>query len=161
MLHRLLHHSIQLFRCAVWYRLYIPELQLVYFCFTKVGVGSAVLELSEVLRFTESLNFYTYLVNLINGSAAFAVVAVWTVTRSGGRERWTKIRLASATLMLSTLLLTIACVIFTTYFDDLIQLKSNSGYFIADNAKMRVITEGVIKVPVLIARDYWDLPVLC
>ena len=116
---------------------------------SKVGMGSAVLELSEVVKFTDSLNFYTYLVNLVNGSVAFAVVAVWAVTRSGSRERWTKIRLASATMMLASLLLTIACVIFTTYFDDLIKLKTNSGYFIADNAKMRVITEGVIKVPVL------------
>jgi hypothetical protein len=115
---------------------------------SKVGMGSAVLELSEVLKFTDSLNFYTYLVNLINGAGAFGVVAAWAVTRSGSRERWTRIRLASATMMLASLLLTIACVIFTTYFDDLIKLKSNSGYFIADNAKMRVITEGVIKVPV-------------
>merc|ERR1712019_229999 len=57
-----------------------------------------------------------------------------------------KIRLFSSSMMLSTILLTIACVIFTTYFDGLIQLRSGSGYFITDNSKMRKISESVLKV---------------
>ena len=113
---------------------------------TKVGIGSEVLEMSDVLLFANNLNFWTYLCNIVNGVIAFIIILVWCLTKSGTREGWTKVRLFSSTMMLTSILLTIACLIFTTYFDDLVTLKSNSGYFITDNVKMRKITEGIIQV---------------
>jgi len=113
---------------------------------SKMGFGSKILEMSAVQRFSSTLNFYTYMVNIINGAIAFLIVILWCFSKSGSRQRWTKLRLMSSSSMLSSILLTIACVIFTTYFDDLVQLKTNSGYFITDNAKMRNISEGVLKV---------------
>ena len=113
---------------------------------SKIGFGSKVLDMSPIDRFTENLNYYTYLVNIINGIVAFLIVFIWCITKEGSRAKWTKLRLLSSTSMLSTILLTIACVIFTTYFDGLIQLKQESGYFITDNSKMRNVAENVLKV---------------
>ena len=113
---------------------------------SKIGFGSKILDMSPIDNFTNSLNYYTYLINLVNGGGAFLIVIVWCVTKEGSRSSWTKIRLFSSSMMLSTILLTIACVIFTTYFDGLIQLRSGSGYFITDNSKMRKISESVLKV---------------
>ena len=113
---------------------------------SKIGFGSKVLDMSPIDKFTNNLNYYTYLINIINGSFAFFIIFLWCFTKEGSRAKWTKLRLLSASSMLSTILLTIACVIFTTYFDDLIQLKRNSGYFITDNSKMRNIAESVLKV---------------
>ena len=113
---------------------------------SKIGFGSKILDMSPIDNFTNNLNYYTYLINILNGGVAFLIVIVWCVTKEGSRASWTKIRLFSSTSMLSTILLTIAAVIFTTYFDGLIQLRSDSGYFITDNAKMRKISESVLKV---------------
>ena len=113
---------------------------------SKIGFGSKILDMSPIDDFTNNLNYYTYLINLLNGGGAFIIVIVWCVTKEGSRSSWTKIRLFSSSMMLSTILLTIACVIFTTYFDGLIQLRSGSGYFITDNSKMRKISESVLKV---------------
>ena len=113
---------------------------------SNVGIGSQVLEMSDVLHFATRLNFWTYVCNMVNGAIAFFIIVVWCITKCGTRERWTKIRLLSSTMMLTSILLTIACLIFTTYFDDLVTLKSNSGYFITDNIKMRKITEAIIQV---------------
>jgi hypothetical protein len=113
---------------------------------SKMGFGSKILEMSAVQQFSTTLNFYTYMVNIVNGAIAFLIVLLWCFSKSGSRQRWTKLRLMSSSSMLSSILLTIACVIFTTYFDDLVQLKTNSGYFITDNAKMRNISEGILKV---------------
>ena len=113
---------------------------------SKIGFGSKVMDMSRINSFTNNLNYYTYLINILNGVVAFTIIIVWCFTKEGSREKWTKLRLFSSTSMLSSILLTIASVIFTTYFDDLIQLKTDSGYFITDNSKMRNVAESVLKV---------------
>merc|ERR1712130_61289 len=48
--------------------------------------------------------------------------------------------------MLASILLTIACVVFTTYFDELVTLKTNTGFFITDNEKMSNISKQVVQM---------------
>ena len=113
---------------------------------SKAGLDSGILEMGDVIEFATKLNFWTYVCNIANGTIAFIIILSWCVTKSGTREAWTKARLFSSTMMLTSILLTIACLIFTTYFDDLVKLKHNSGYFITDNIKMRKITEGIVQI---------------
>ena len=113
---------------------------------SKIGFGSKILDMSPIDRFTSNLNYYTYLINIVNGTLAFFIVFIWCITKEGSRAKWTKLRLLSSTSMLSTILLTISVVIFTTYFDGLIQFKTDSGFFITDNSKMRNVAENVLKV---------------
>lgn len=110
------------------------------------GVGNSVIEMTRLLIFASNLNYWTYICNIVNGVIAFIIILSWCITRTGARESWTKARLFSSTMMLTSILLTIACLIFTTYFDDLVTLKENSGFFITDNAKMRKITEVIVQV---------------
>jgi len=113
---------------------------------SKMGFGSKILDVSPIESFSNKLNFWTYIVNIINGVIAFILVLLWCLTKTGSRQRWTKLRLLSATSMLSSILLTIACVIFTTYFDELVTLKENTGFFITDNAKMSNISKQVVQM---------------
>ena len=113
---------------------------------SKVGDGNSLVEMSDVLDFASNLNFWTYICNIVNGAIAFLIILAWCLTKTGSRERWTKFRLLSSTMMLTSILLTIACLIFTTYFDDLVTLKANSGYFITDNIKMRKVTEAIVQI---------------
>ena len=39
-----------------------------------------------------------------------------------------------------------AAIIFTTYFEDLVTLNSDKGYFITDNASMRKFVTSAIKI---------------
>ena len=110
------------------------------------GVGNSVLEMTRLLIFASNLNYWTYICNIVNGVIAFIIILSWCITRTGARESWTKARLFSSTMMLTSILLTIACLIFTTYFDDLVTLNADSGYFITDNVKMRKITEVIVQV---------------
>ena len=87
--------------------------------------------MSPIDEFTLNLNYYTYLINIINGAVAFFLVFLWCVTKEGSRAKWTKLRLLISSSMLFSILLTIACVIFTTYFDDLIQLKAWRFHIVA------------------------------
>jgi len=48
--------------------------------------------------------------------------------------------------MLASILLTIACVVFTTYFDELVTLKTDTGFFITDNEKMSNISKQVVQM---------------
>ena len=40
----------------------------------------------------------------------------------------------------------LAAIIFTTYFDDLVVLKTDTGYFITDNESMRKFLTSAIKI---------------
>jgi len=113
---------------------------------SKAGLDSGILEMGDVIEFATKLNFWTYVCNIVNGIIAFLIILAWIITKTGAREAWTKARLLSSTMMLTSILLTIACLIFTTYFDDLVKLKYNSGYFITDNIKMRTITETIVQI---------------
>lgn len=113
---------------------------------SKVSRSDSLLEMADVLEFASNLNFWTYICNIANGAIAFAIILAWCLTKAGSREGWTKLRLLSSTMMLTSILLTIACLIFTTYFDDLVSLRPNTGYFITDNIKMRKVTEAVIQI---------------
>ena len=110
---------------------------------TKMGFGNKILDMSPIETFSSKLNFWTYIVNIANGFGAFALVLLWCFTRTGYRQQWTKLRLLSAVSMLASILLTIACVVFTTYFDELVTLKTNTGFFITDNEKMSNISKQV------------------
>ena len=108
-----------------------------------MGFGNKILDMSPIETFSSKLNFWTYIVNIANGSGAFALVLLWCFTRTGNRQQWTKVRLLSGVSMLASILLTIACVVFTTYFDELVTLKTNTGFFITDNEKMSNISKQV------------------
>ena len=113
---------------------------------SKMGFGNKILDMSPIEEFSSKLNFYTYIVNIANGVASLLLVLLWCFTRTGYRQQWTKLRLLSAVSMLASILLTIACVVFTTYFDELVTLKTNTGFFITDNEKMSNISKQVVQM---------------
>ena len=113
---------------------------------SKMGFGNKILDVSPIEIFSSKLSFWTYIVNIVNGVIAFLLVLLWCFTKSGSRQRWTKFRLMSAISMLSSILLTIACVIFTTYFDELVKLNENTGFFITDNPDMSKISRRVVQM---------------
>ena len=112
---------------------------------SKMGFGYKILDVTPIEIFTGKLNFWTYIVNIVNGAVAFAIILLWCCTKSGSRQGWTKLRLASAISMLASILLTIACVVFTTYFDELVTLNSDTGFFITDNPDMQRISRRVVQ----------------
>ena len=111
---------------------------------SKMGFGNKILDMSPIETFSSKLNFWTYIVNLANGIVAVLLVLLWAFTKTGYRQQWTKLRLLSAIAMLASILLTIACVVFTTYFDELVTLKTDTGFFITDNEKMSNISKQVV-----------------
>ena len=89
---------------------------------------SRIMDTEHVVEFVDLLNFWTYSVNMVNGVFAFLLVLTWCLTKSGDRGMWIKARLFNACSMLGSIFIVLAAVIFTTYFDDLVVLKINTGY---------------------------------
>ena len=77
------------------------------------GIFSA----EHVADFADSLNFYTCCVNVINAVIAFTIVILWSCTTTGTKAGWMKARLVSCGLLLASIFVVLAALIFTTYFD--------------------------------------------
>ena len=111
-----------------------------------ITVSMDIFETERVISFASRLNFYTSLCNRINAVFAFAIVIVWVFSNGGSRRNWIKARLLSAFGMLATIFVVLAALILTTYFDDLVSLKQDTGFFITDNGSVRKFTTKVIKI---------------
>ena len=100
----------------------------------------------HMTNFADSLNFFTCLVNIINAILAFTIVLIWTFTTFGSRIAWMKIRLLSCASFLASIFVVLASMIFTTYFDHLLVLEKNKGFFVTDNESMHDFASQVLKV---------------
>jgi hypothetical protein len=105
-----------------------------------------ILETDRVDQFVDVLNFWIYLVNMFNAVVAFLIILLWFFTKTGDRATWIKLRLINACSMLGSIFLALAAIIFTTYFEDLVTLNPDKGYFITDNASMRKFVTSAIKI---------------
>ncbi|XP_059098796.1 uncharacterized protein LOC131892942 [Tigriopus californicus] len=111
-----------------------------------VSISVDIFNTDKVAVFADWLNLLTYFVNIINAVLAFLIVITWSFTKTGSRTLWMKVRLLSSVLLLSSIFVVIASVIFSTYFDDLVTLEKNQGVFITDNQSMYNMASKVLKV---------------
>eukprot|EP00094_Tigriopus_californicus_P001374 TCALIF_01330-PA protein Name:"Protein of unknown function" AED:0.45 eAED:0.45 QI:50/0.5/0.33/0.66/0.5/0.33/3/0/1088 len=111
-----------------------------------VSISVDIFNTDKVADFTYRLNLLTYFVNITNAVLAFLIVITWSFTKTGSRTLWMKVRLLSSVLLLSSIFVVIASVIFSTYFDDLVTLEKNQGVFITDNQSMYNMASELIKV---------------
>lgn len=74
--------------------------------------------------------------NVGNAAVAFLLVLAWCFSRTGERGLWMRLRLFSSVSLLAGLFMVIAVAIFTTYFDQLVVLERDKGFFVTDNASM-------------------------
>ena len=100
----------------------------------------------QMANFASKLNFYTYLVNIFNATLAFLIVLLWCVTVVGSRSTWMKVRLASSASLLASIFIVFAAMIFSTFFDQLIVLEKDKGFFITDNESMHNVASHILKV---------------
>ncbi len=109
-------------------------------------ISMDIFSTNSVADFASSLNFMTFLVNIINGTLSFAIVLAWCFTRTGERTSWIRVRLMSSASLLASIFVVIAALIFSTYFDNLVVLEKDKGYFITDNESMHDFASNVVKV---------------
>ena len=64
-----------------------------------------IIETDRVDQFVDVLNFWIYLVNMLNAVVAFSIVLLWVLTKTGDRATWIKIRLINACSMLGSIFL--------------------------------------------------------
>ena len=100
----------------------------------------------EVSVFADSLNFWTCLVNIVNATISIAMVLFWCFTIIGSRSSWMKLRLLSCASLLASIFLVLAAVIFGTFFDQLVILEKDRGFFVTDNESMHDFASQVVKV---------------
>ena len=62
-----------------------------------------IMETKHVDDFVDTLNFWIYLVNMVNGVIAFLIIVSWLCTKTGDRGTWIKIRLFNACSMLGSI----------------------------------------------------------
>jgi hypothetical protein len=67
----------------------------------------------QVAIFADSLNFYTFMVNIVNAVIAFIIIILWIFTKTGERSMWMKLRLASCASLLASIFIVLAALIFT------------------------------------------------
>lgn len=109
-------------------------------------VSVDIFDIDAMAEFASSLNFWTLVVNVANASVAFLIVLTWLCTKTGERGMWMKVRLTSCASLLASIFVVIAAVIFSTYFDDLVVLEQDKGYFITDNESMHSFMAHILKV---------------
>ena len=85
--------------------------------FQSVNVEIEFFNTEHVTKFAASLNFYTCCVNVINAVIAFTIVILWIFTKTGTKAGWMKARLVSCALLLASIFVVLAALIFSTYFD--------------------------------------------
>ena len=81
----------------------------------------------QVSTFADSLNFWTCMVNIVNGTMSIGIVIFWCFTIVGSRSSWMKLRLVSCASLLASIFLVLAAVIFSTFFDQLVILEKDRG----------------------------------
>lgn len=86
------------------------------------------------------------MVNIANAAVAFMIIIIWSFTTTGPRSSWMKARLASCASMLASIFVVLASIIFSTYFDQLVILEKDKGFFITDNESMHNFASQVMKV---------------
>ena len=64
-----------------------------------------ILETDRVDQFVDVLNFWIYLVNMLNAVVAFLIILLWVFTKTGDRATWIKLRLINACSMLGSIFL--------------------------------------------------------
>ena len=70
---------------------------------TSAFKTSEIMETKHVNEFVDVLNFWIYLVNMINGIVAFLIIVTWLFTKTGNRGTWIKIRLFNTCSMLGSI----------------------------------------------------------
>ena len=114
--------------------------------FQNVNLEVEVFSTEHVAEFASSLNFYTCLVNVINAVISFSIVILWIFTKTGTKAGWMKARLVSCAALLASIFVVLAALIFSTYFDKLVILEKNKGFFVTDNESMYGFASQVLKV---------------
>ena len=107
---------------------------------------SDLFETKQMAKFADNLNFYTFWVNIVNSIIAFLIIIIWCITVKGQRSSWMKVRLASCVSFLASTFMVLALLIFGTYFDELVVLKQNAGYFLTDNESMYEMGSYVLNI---------------
>ena len=107
---------------------------------------SDIFNTTQMAKFADNLNFYTFWVNIVNSIIAFAIIIIWCATVKGQRSTWMKVRLASCVSFLASTFMVLALLIFCTYFDELVVLKQNAGYFLTDNESMYEMGSSVLNI---------------
>ena len=87
----------------------------------------------QVSTFADSLNFWTCMVNIVNGTMSIGIVIIWCFTIVGSRSSWMKLRLVSCASLLASIFLVLAAVIFSTFFDQLVILEKDRGMYNVHN----------------------------
>ena len=82
-----------------------------------------ILETDRVDQFVDVLNFWIYLVNMLNAVVAFLIILLWFFTKTGDRATWIKLRLINACSMLGSIFLALGI-----YFCNLTTLNGNIYY---------------------------------
>ena len=111
-----------------------------------ITISIDIFDTDQVAYFADSLNFYMFYVNIINSVISFFIIGLWSFTITGERMMWMKLRLASCASLLASTFVVLATMIFSTYFDHLVTLKEDKGYFITDNESMHEIGSHVLRV---------------
>ena len=111
-----------------------------------ITISIDIFDTDQVAYFADSLNFYMFYVNVINSVISFLIIGLWSFTITGERMMWMKLRLASCASLLASTFVVLATMIFSTYFDHLVMLKEDKGYFITDNESMYEIGSHVLRV---------------
>eukprot|EP00095_Tigriopus_kingsejongensis_P007184 maker-scaffold3067_size10345-snap-gene-0.2 protein:Tk07184 transcript:maker-scaffold3067_size10345-snap-gene-0.2-mRNA-1 annotation:"predicted protein" len=111
-----------------------------------ISISVDIFNTDKVAVFADRLNFLTYLVNFGNALVSFLIVVSWCFTKTGSRSSWMTARLLSSISLLASIFVVISAVIFSTYFDHLVELEENRGIFVTDNQSMYKMASKVLKV---------------
>ena len=109
-------------------------------------VSVKIFATDKVAEFASTLNYLTSSVNIGNAVLSYGIVLLWIFSKTGDRSVWMRARLLSSITLLVGIFVVIAAVIFSTYFDDLVLLQRDQGFFITDNNSMYNIASQVLKV---------------
>ena len=113
---------------------------------TGINISMEVFSTDQVEIFADSLNYFTCMVNIFNAVVSFSIVFIWFFTTFGSRAAWMKARLVSCASLLASIFIVLAAMIFGTFFDQLVVLHGDKGYFLTDNESMYNFTTEVLKI---------------
>ena len=74
-----------------------------------------ILETKHVNEFVDLLNFWIYVVNILNGVSAMFIIVSWLLTKTGDRGIWIKVRLLNACSMLGSIFIVLGTYMCKSY----------------------------------------------